>query len=126
MPRFCATAAAPAGQAARETDEHVFDRGDSAILRGEDLRMIRRERSLRLVALFLPEPEETLDLRLAECAVLPLAGRPPCEFRRLRRAFQCLSRIKQRLNIHAVVHTSCRHDGPLSMVLDRLRKGHRT
>jgi hypothetical protein len=76
------------GQAARETDQHVLDRRDGVILRGEDLRMIRAERRLGLVLLFLPEPEEALDFRLAVRAVLPLAGRPPREFRRLRRAFR--------------------------------------
>ena len=50
------------GQAAGEADENVLDRGDGAILRREDLRMIRVERCLLLVFLFLPESEETLDL----------------------------------------------------------------
>src|ERR1700730_10871565 len=71
------------GQTAREADEHVLDRGDPVILRGEDLRVIRLERALGLVLLLLPESEETFDVRLTVRAVLPLAGRPPRELCRL-------------------------------------------
>ena len=49
-------------QAAGEADENVFDWSNGVIFRGENLRMIRPERGLLLVALFLPESEEALDL----------------------------------------------------------------
>ena len=62
--------------------------------------------------LFLTESEEALDLRLAVRAVLPLAGRPPREFRRLWRALQSFARIEQRLDVHSVVDTRRRHDEP--------------
>ena len=77
--------------------------------------MIRLERGLGLVLLLLPEPEETLDVRLAVRAVLPLAGRPPRELRRLRRALQRLPRVQQRLDVDSVVDARHSHGEPLSM-----------
>ena len=93
-------------QAAREADEHVLDRRDAVILRREDLRMIGLERGLGLVLLLLAEPEEALDVRLAVRAVLPLAGRPPRELRRLRRALQRFARVQQCLDVDSVVDAS--------------------
>ena len=65
--------------------------------------MIGLERRLGLVLLLLPEAEEALDVRLAVRAVLPLAGRPPRELRRLRRALQRLPRVEQRLDVDSIV-----------------------
>ena len=60
IPRFCATDATPARQAARQPDEEVLDRRDPVVLGGEDLRVIGVEHGFGLVALLLPEAEEVL------------------------------------------------------------------
>ena len=66
--------------------------------------------------LLLAEPEEALDVRLAVRAVLPLAGRPPRELRRLRRALQRLARIQQRLDVDSVVDRRHSHrDAPFDV-----------
>src|SRR6185503_606382 len=52
----------PGRQAARETDEDVFDRRRAAILGCEDLRMVGVERELGLVLLLLTQSMEALDL----------------------------------------------------------------
>jgi hypothetical protein len=62
MPRFCATDATPAGQAARQADEEVLDRRDAVVLRREDLGVVGVERPLFLVALLLAEAEEVWTL----------------------------------------------------------------
>ena len=103
MPRFCATAATPAvRQLARPTRTYSIGVMPQ-ILRREDLRVVRLERGLGLVLLLLAEAEETLNVRLAVRAVLPLAGRPPRELRGLGRALQRLARVQQRLDVDSVV-----------------------
>src|SRR4029079_4693382 len=66
-------------EAAGETDQHVLNRRDAVILRGENLGMIRLERSLGFVLLLLAETEKSLHLRLTVGSVLPFAGRTPRE-----------------------------------------------
>ena len=64
------------GEAAREADEHVLDRRDAVVLRGEDLRDGRRRTSLGLVLLLLAEAEEALDRRSC-CACRSATCRTP-------------------------------------------------
>ena len=131
MPRFCATAATPAvRQLARPTRTYSIG-VIAAILGGEDLRVVGLERRLGLVRLLLAEAEEALDVRLAVGAVLPLAGRPPRELRRLGRALQRLARVEQRLDVDSVVRRCHSHrdfsrrrseDRPLPAVPPAIRK----
>ena len=107
MPRFSATDATPARQAARQADEEVLDRRDAVVLRREDLGVVGFERPLLLVALLLAEAEEALDLDRAVHAVLPLGGRPPGELGGLRRTLQHFARIEQCLHVDSVV--DCGH-----------------
>src|SRR5688572_6066387 len=97
------------GQAAGQTDEHVFDRRGTEILGGKDLRMVRFERELGLVLLLFAESVKALDLRVGVGAVLPLAGCPPFEFRCLRRGLQCFPRGQQCPYVDAVVDTQLSH-----------------
>src|SRR5438045_5687487 len=74
--------------------------------------MISLEGRLCLVLLFLAEPEEPEHVRSAVRAVLPLARRPPREFRRFGRALERFTRIEQCLDVHAVVHCCRSHHLP--------------
>src|SRR5262249_11111220 len=76
--------------------------------------VIRLERGLCLVLLFLAEAEEPLNARLAVRAVLPFAGRSPRERRRPRRVFQRHARVEQRLHVDPVVDCCHSHDAVLS------------
>ena len=72
------------GQAARQADQHIFDRRGAFVLGGEHLRMVGIELEGRLAVLFLAQSVEAFDGRVAVGAVLPFAGRAPLELRGLR------------------------------------------
>ena len=73
------------GQAARQPDQHIFDRRRALVLGREDLGMVGIEREGRLAVLLLAQTVEALDGRMAVGAVLPFAGRAPLELRGLGR-----------------------------------------
>ena len=72
------------GQAARQPDQHVFDRRGALVLGGKHLRMVGIECEGRLAVLLLAQAIEALDGRMAVGAVLPFAGGAPLELRGLR------------------------------------------
>src|SRR5262249_57179540 len=75
-------------QAARESDQDVFDRGRAPVLGRKDLGVIGIELEGGLAALLLAEAEKAFDRRVTVGAVLPFARGAPLELRRLWRAGQ--------------------------------------
>jgi hypothetical protein len=95
------------GETAREPGEHQLDGGCATVLGREDFRMIRLEREFGAVLLLLTEPVKVVDVRAAMCALLPLAGRAPSEFRRLRRFAQSFTRLEKGAYVDTVVDRRC-------------------
>ena len=97
------------GSSARPTS--TYSTGVAPVILGrEDLRMIGVERELGLVLLFLRRARRSsATVDLAVRAVLPFAGRPPCELGCLGAPFSASRASSRASHVHAVVDARTSH-----------------
>src|SRR5690606_37682461 len=83
--------------------------------------MVGVEGELRLVGLFLPQPEEVVDPALAVGPADPAVGRPKAEFGGLRLRLDSVERAEECLHVDTVSSLCCGHLGlvPSSKSVDR-------
>ena len=91
-------------QATRQTDEDVLDGSRAFIFGSKDLRMVGIKGELRSMFLLPTKSKKVSNGRVTVGTVDPLAGRTPLELGGFGRIGKCFARVKQRLNVHPVVH----------------------
>ena len=93
-------------QATRQTDEDVLDGSRAFIFGSKDLRMVSIKGELRSMFLLPTKLKKVSNGGVTVGTIDPLAGRTPLELGSFGRIGKRLARVKQRLNVHPVVHLS--------------------